>query len=73
MVPFWDMLNHVTGAVNVRLHHDAKRGALQMIATTRISAHSELINSYGDLSNGDLLRRCADAIPASSWSTTLSA
>lgn len=24
MVPFWDMLNHVTGQANVRLHHSQK-------------------------------------------------
>lgn len=33
MVPMWDMLNHVTGKVNVRLHHCEDRGVLQMIAT----------------------------------------
>lgn len=58
MVPFWDMLNHVTGRANVRLNHDADKNVLQMIATARIAKGDELINSYGDLSNGELLRRC---------------
>jgi hypothetical protein len=30
MVPVWDALNHVTDKVNVRLHHDAARGVLQV-------------------------------------------
>ena len=37
LVPMWDMLNHVTGQVNVRLHHDQANGALQMIATHDIA------------------------------------
>jgi hypothetical protein len=36
MVPFWDALNHVTGRANVRLHHCARGGGLQMIATRDI-------------------------------------
>lgn len=27
MVPVWDLLNHITGDVNVRLHHCSKRWA----------------------------------------------
>eukprot|EP00884_Botryococcus_braunii_P011872 jgi/Botrbrau1/20686/Bobra.0058s0016.1 len=57
MVPYWDLLNHVTGKANVRLHHHARRGTLQMIATRAICPGEEVINSYGDLSNGELLRR----------------
>lgn len=57
MVPLWDLLNHVTGACNVRLHHDAAAGCLQMVATCAITCGEELVNSYGDLSNGELLRR----------------
>lgn len=30
MVAVWDLLNHITGAVNVRLHHDADKGVLQV-------------------------------------------
>lgn len=30
MVAVWDLLNHITGAVNVRLNHDADRGVLQV-------------------------------------------
>jgi hypothetical protein len=30
MVPVWDLLNHISGAANVRLHHDAQRGVLQV-------------------------------------------
>lgn len=54
--PAPQLLNHITGRVNVRLHHDAERGALQMIATRPISAGEEVVNNYGCLSNADLLR-----------------
>ena len=57
MVPAWDLLNHVAGAANVRLHHDAKRRCLEMITTRDIGRGEELINSYGDLSPAELLRR----------------
>jgi SET domain len=57
MVPLWDLLNHVTGKCNVRLHHHAKAECLQMIATAPIAQGEELVNDYGDLSNGELLRR----------------
>jgi len=56
-VPVWDMLNHVTGKCNVRLHHSAKRGTLQMIATKSIKLGQEIINNYGPLSDSELLRR----------------
>lgn len=59
MVPLWDLLNHVTGKANVRLNHDAKRGCLQMLTTQAVAKGAELVNTYGDLSNGELLRRCA--------------
>ena len=59
LVPLWDALNHVTGQANVRLAHDAEAGGLQMIATRSITRGEELINDYGPLSNGELLRRCA--------------
>jgi hypothetical protein len=32
MVAVWDLLNHITGRVNVRLHHDADKGVLQVRA-----------------------------------------
>ncbi|BDA47006.1 probable N-lysine methyltransferase setd6 at N-terminal half [Coccomyxa sp. Obi] len=57
MVPMWDALNHITGHANVRLHHCSKKGALQMIATRRIAKGEQVINSYGDLPNSELLRR----------------
>ncbi|GFR41412.1 hypothetical protein Agub_g2095 [Astrephomene gubernaculifera] len=56
MVPVWDLLNHITGAVNVRLHHCARRHVLQMLATRDIRAGEELVNNYGELSNAELLR-----------------
>eukprot|EP00879_Flechtneria_rotunda_P024936 GHRR01026463.1.p1 GENE.GHRR01026463.1~~GHRR01026463.1.p1 ORF type:complete len:411 (+),score=150.34 GHRR01026463.1:832-2064(+) len=56
MVPVWDLLNHITGKVNARLHHDADRGVLQMIATEGIPKGAEVVNCYGKLSNAELLR-----------------
>ncbi|GLC35928.1 hypothetical protein PLESTB_000520300 [Pleodorina starrii] len=56
MVPVWDLLNHITGRVNVRLYHCAKRHLLQMIATRDIPRGQELVNNYGELSNAELLR-----------------
>ncbi|EFJ47106.1 hypothetical protein VOLCADRAFT_105180 [Volvox carteri f. nagariensis] len=56
MVPVWDLLNHITGRVNVRLHHCAKRHVLHMIATRDILRGEELVNNYGELSNAELLR-----------------
>lgn len=57
LVPMWDALNHVTDQANVRLNHDAEQGSLVMIATRDISKGDEMINDYGPLSNGELLRR----------------
>jgi hypothetical protein len=60
MVPMFDALNHITGCANVRLHHDTKLGALQMITTCLVPSGAELVNSYGDnMSSGQLLHRCA--------------
>jgi hypothetical protein len=70
MVPMWDLLNHVTGRCNVRLHHDAQQHCLQMIATAPIPAGTELINCYGELSNGELLRRCASSLAVLSGRST---
>jgi hypothetical protein len=30
MVPVWDLLNHITGQVNVKLSHDEHKGVLQV-------------------------------------------
>lgn len=56
-VPVWDMLNHITGQCNIRLHHSSKRGALQMITIKPVNKGEELVNSYGPLSDSELLRR----------------
>ncbi|GMH40523.1 hypothetical protein BSKO_08427 [Bryopsis sp. KO-2023] len=56
IVPMWDMLNHVSGKCNVRLNHCEERGVLQMIASQNIAEGSEVINSFGALSNSELLR-----------------
>jgi len=42
MVPMWDALNHITGRANVRLHHCARKGSLQMIATRPIAKGEEV-------------------------------
>jgi len=44
MVPLWDSLNHITGACNVRLHHEEDAEALQMIAMRKIAKGAELVN-----------------------------
>ena len=44
-VPLWDMLNHVTGKCNVRLHHSQKRGVFQMFATQPIKQGEDRINN----------------------------
>ena len=51
------MLNHVTGECNIRLHHNPKQKALQMITTKTIKQGKEIINNYGPLSDSELLRR----------------
>ena len=56
-VPVWDMLNHITGQCNIRLQHSSKRGALQMITIKPVNKGEELVNSYGPLSDAELLRR----------------
>lgn len=56
-VPVWDMLNHITGQCNVRLHHNSRKGALQMITACAIAKGEELVNNYGPLSDSELLRR----------------
>ena len=51
------MLNHVTGECNIKLHHNPKQQALQMITTKTIKQGKEIINNYGPLSDSELLRR----------------
>ncbi|KAJ2964450.1 hypothetical protein NQZ79_g637 [Umbelopsis isabellina] len=55
MVPMADMLNHRTGFNNARLFHEPE--ALQMRAIKDIKAQEQIYNTYGDLCNGDLLRK----------------
>jgi SET domain-containing protein 6 len=63
MTPMADMLNHRTGRCNAHLenhcHHHGGAGArfLTMVAVSRVGDGDELINTYGDLGNGELLRR----------------
>lgn len=57
MVAVWDFVNHHgSGRCNVRLHHCSKGGVLQMHATKDIRKGEEVYNTYGALSNSELLR-----------------
>ena len=40
MVAVWDLLNHVTGAANVRLHHDPEKGVLQVSLAVCVEAET---------------------------------
>ena len=55
MVPLADLLNHRTGRNNARIF--AEDGFLVMRAIVDIACGSELINTYGDHGNGELVRR----------------
>jgi hypothetical protein len=58
LVPFWDMLNHTHPALaSVKLSHDASTNRLNMIAVRDIRKGDEIFNTYGPLSDGELLRR----------------
>ena len=58
LVPFWDVLNHESPWVaHVRLSHDTKAKCLRMIATRKIEKGVEIMNTYGALGDGELLRR----------------
>lgn len=58
MVPFWDMLNHVSPErATVALRHDPERARLEMVTVRRAAAGEEVFNTYGPLGNGELLRR----------------
>jgi len=60
LVPLWDMLNHEHPALaSVRLSHDASTNSLNMIAVCDIQKGEEIYNTYGPLSDGELLRRYA--------------
>ena len=71
LVPFWDMLNHAPpGKKAVRLNnavppgaHEREAGELQMIATEDVAQGGEVWNSYGSLSNSELLRRYGFVLP----------
>lgn len=58
MVPFWDMLNHVSPeGASVALRHDPERARLEMVAVRAVRAGEEVFNTYGPLGNAELLRR----------------
>ncbi|GAA5869697.1 hypothetical protein JCM16303_000551 [Sporobolomyces ruberrimus] len=54
-VPFADLLNAKSGCDNARLFYEPQ--ALNMMSTCRISAGSQIFNTYADPPNSDLLRR----------------
>eukprot|EP00741_Cyanophora_paradoxa_P003751 tig00000093_g3646.t1 len=56
MCPIADILNAETGRNNARLFHE-EGGALAMRTTRPVEAGEELLNTYGDLPNAELLRR----------------
>lgn len=53
LVPFADTLNHRTGFNNARLYYEKE--SLKMICHVDCPKGEQLFNTYGDLSNGDLL------------------
>ncbi|BGP00553.1 Ribosomal lysine N-methyltransferase 4 [Rhodotorula toruloides] len=55
MVPFADILNAKSGCDNARLFFELN--TLDMMSTARISAGSQIFNTYADPPNSDLLRR----------------
>eukprot|EP01130_Rhizamoeba_saxonica_P017776 TRINITY_DN869_c0_g1_i6.p1 TRINITY_DN869_c0_g1~~TRINITY_DN869_c0_g1_i6.p1 ORF type:complete len:347 (-),score=101.31 TRINITY_DN869_c0_g1_i6:13-1053(-) len=60
MLPFADMLNAKTGYNNARVYFEENESSspiLTMKATKDILKGSEIFNTYGDLSNADLLRK----------------
>eukprot|EP01105_Mastigella_eilhardi_P012890 TRINITY_DN2938_c0_g1_i3.p1 TRINITY_DN2938_c0_g1~~TRINITY_DN2938_c0_g1_i3.p1 ORF type:complete len:308 (+),score=59.56 TRINITY_DN2938_c0_g1_i3:398-1321(+) len=59
MVPMADMLNHRTGCCNAHLEDDAdgRDCGMSMILQKDVSRGDEIFNTYGDLSNAELLRR----------------
>jgi SET domain-containing protein 6 len=58
MVPFWDMLNHVSPELaSVRLEHDERAASLKMVCVREVRRGSEVFNTYGALGDDELLRR----------------
>ena len=58
MVPFWDMLNHVSPELaSVRLEHDERAATLKMVCVREVRRGSEVFNTYGALGDDELLRR----------------
>jgi len=55
MVPFADALNAKSGASNARLVYEPT--TLNMVATARIARGEQILNTYGEPPNSDLLRR----------------
>ncbi|GAA5952253.1 hypothetical protein JCM21900_000467 [Sporobolomyces salmonicolor] len=55
MVPFADLLNAQSGCDNARLFYEPL--TLNMMATSRIPAGTQIFNTYADPPNSDLLRR----------------
>ncbi|KAF9067729.1 hypothetical protein BDP27DRAFT_1225377 [Rhodocollybia butyracea] len=55
MVPMADLFNARYGSENAKLFYDELH--LKMITTKEIQAGEQIFNTYGDLSNGELLRR----------------
>ena len=70
LVPFWDMLNHTSCVRLVKLSHDASTKRLNMIAVRDIRKGDEILNTYGELSDGELLRRYG-FLPTSSRNPTI--
>ena len=58
MVPFWDMLNHVSPELaSVRLEHDARAATLKMVCVRPVKRGKEVFNTYGALGDDETLRR----------------
>lgn len=58
MVPMADMLNGHTKLNNARLEaFDKQKGVLEMVATKDIKPGEQIYNTYGEVSNRELLRR----------------
>ncbi|KAJ7071925.1 SET domain-containing protein [Mycena amicta] len=55
MVPLADMLNAQYGSENAKLFYE--KDSLGMRSTKPIKAHEQILNTYGDLPNAELLRR----------------
>lgn len=56
LLPFADFLNATPTGVNARLYYGGN-GCLEMTTTEPVPCHAELINSYGDRANSELLLR----------------